>query len=74
VSAETDHHDDSVEAASELSAEQLAAHDQAMARDEDGYLDPITGYFVMTRGYHLRRGDCCGNRCRHCPYGHINCD
>ncbi len=23
---------------------------------------------VMTERYHLERGDCCGNGCRHCPY------
>jgi hypothetical protein len=23
---------------------------------------------VFTAGYHLRRGYCCGNGCRHCPY------
>jgi len=23
---------------------------------------------VFTADYHLRRGYCCGNRCRHCPY------
>jgi hypothetical protein len=28
------------------------------------------GYLVFTAQYLLRRGYCCGNRCRHCPYGH----
>ena len=28
------------------------------------------GYVVFTEQYLLRRGYCCGNRCRHCPYGH----
>ena len=23
---------------------------------------------VFTARYHLRRGYCCGNGCRHCPY------
>jgi hypothetical protein len=23
---------------------------------------------VMTESYHKRRGICCGNGCRHCPY------
>lgn len=27
------------------------------------------GYIVFTPWYHLKRGDCCGNGCRHCPYG-----
>jgi Family of unknown function (DUF5522) len=26
-------------------------------------------YWVFTSQYHLRRGYCCGNGCRHCPYG-----
>ncbi len=24
--------------------------------------------FVFTAWYHLRRGSCCGNNCKHCPY------
>jgi len=27
------------------------------------------GYMVFTAQYHLKRGYCCGNGCRHCPYG-----
>ena len=26
------------------------------------------GSVVFTEKYLLNRGDCCGNRCRHCPY------
>ena len=26
------------------------------------------GYRAMTASYHQRRGSCCGNGCRHCPY------
>jgi len=26
------------------------------------------GYRVMTEDYHKRRGYCCGNGCRHCPF------
>lgn len=29
------------------------------------YVDPQTGYQVMTRRAHLERGECCGNECRH---------
>jgi hypothetical protein len=32
----------------------------------DFYLE--RGLMVFTAAYHLRRGYCCGNRCRHCPY------
>ncbi len=30
------------------------------------------GNHVFTAWYHLKRGDCCGNNCRHCPYEHKN--
>ena len=26
------------------------------------------GYIVFTEKYHLEKGHCCGNGCRHCPY------
>ena len=26
------------------------------------------GTMVLTEDYHKRRGYCCGNGCRHCPY------
>lgn len=26
------------------------------------------GLIVLTEKYHLDRGHCCGNGCRHCPY------
>ena len=32
----------------------------------DYYLEG--GRMVFTATYHLRRGYCCGSRCRHCPY------
>ena len=48
------------------------AHDHACARGDTGYLDPTTGLFVFTRDHLVQRGWCCGNRCRHCPYDHVN--
>ena len=30
------------------------------------------GLMVLTEDYLRRRGYCCGNECRHCPYGHEN--
>jgi len=38
----------------------------------DTYIDPTTGYQVLTSEALLKKGKCCGNSCRHCPYGHIN--
>ncbi|MCP4893073.1 MAG: hypothetical protein GY911_04575 [Actinomycetales bacterium] len=46
----------------------MHAHDAACERGELGYLDPRTGLFVMTATFHLDRGQCCHNGCRHCPY------
>lgn len=34
------------------------------------YLD--NGLFVFTEFYHLGRGRCCNNNCRHCAYGYSN--
>jgi hypothetical protein len=28
------------------------------------------GYVVLTEKYHLDRGYCCGNGCKHCPFGY----
>jgi hypothetical protein len=50
-------------------AEILAAHATALARGDDGYTDPVTGFFVFTAAYLAARGDCCESGCRHCPYG-----
>ena len=36
--------------------------------NEDYYLNE-QGYIVFTAAYHLKRGYCCGNGCKHCPYG-----
>ncbi len=30
------------------------------------------GYVVLTEKYHLERGYCCGNACKHCPFDHIS--
>ena len=46
----------------------LAAHRAAIEAGEPGYLDPVTGLFVITAAEHVRRGSCCANDCRHCPY------
>lgn len=28
--------------------------------------------YVFSRWFHLKRGQCCGHACRHCPYGQVN--
>ena len=39
-----------------------------MLKDDEFYMDG--GFMVLTEAFHLRRGSCCGNGCRHCPYDH----
>lgn len=39
----------------------------AISRPADFYVDE-KGRTVFTPEYHLKRGHCCGNGCRHCPY------
>lgn len=43
-------------------------HDRAVDEGKPGYIDPATGLFVMTSAWLAKRGYCCGNGCRHCPY------
>lgn len=38
-----------------------------LVEGEDYYYNE-EGYLVLTARYHLERGYCCGNGCRHCPY------
>uniref|UniRef100_A0A803XM82 Chromosome 1 open reading frame 53 n=1 Tax=Meleagris gallopavo TaxID=9103 RepID=A0A803XM82_MELGA len=44
----------------------------ACAAGRQTYVDPATGYQVLTEAAHLRRGKCCGSACRHCPYEQVN--
>lgn len=47
-------------------------HLAACEAGRDTYIDSVTGYQVLTSKALLKQGACCGNSCRHCPYGHIN--
>lgn len=47
-------------------------HELACAAGETTYIDPESGYTVFTAVGLRKRGKCCGNGCRHCPYGHMN--
>ena len=47
-------------------------HHQAILDKQSTYIDPATGFTVFTELAHLKRGKCCGNQCRHCPYGWSN--
>jgi hypothetical protein len=35
----------------------------------DYYLNE-QGYMVFTAAFHLKRGRCCGNGCKHCPFAY----
>jgi hypothetical protein len=38
--------------------------------EEGDYYENEQGYRVFTGQYHLKRGYCCKNGCKHCPYGY----
>jgi hypothetical protein len=40
---------------------------QQLTEGEDFYFNE-QGFMVLTEKYHLARGTCCGNGCRHCPF------
>jgi hypothetical protein len=40
--------------------------------EEGDYYFNEAGLMVFTAQYHLKRGFCCGNKCKHCPYGWEN--
>ena len=42
-----------------------------METNEDYYFNEA-GLMVFTEAYHLKRGYCCGNKCKHCPYNYKN--
>ncbi len=42
-----------------------------LVEGEDYYYNE-QGYIVLTQKYHLQKGFCCGNGCRHCPYDYEN--
>lgn len=47
-------------------------HRKAVENNEETYIDPVTGLTVFTRLAHLKKKECCGSYCRHCPYNHCN--
>lgn len=42
-----------------------------LVEGEDFYYNE-EGYIVLTEKYHLEKGFCCGNGCKHCPYNYQN--
>jgi Family of unknown function (DUF5522) len=37
-------------------------------QDSDDWIIDANGFSVATRAFLMRRGSCCANQCRHCPY------
>jgi CRISPR/Cas system-associated exonuclease Cas4 (RecB family) len=47
-------------------------HDKVCEQGQDVYIDPVSGYQVLTEQALFNHSKCCRSICRHCPYGHIN--
>jgi hypothetical protein len=45
---------------------------EVLVENEDYYFE--NGLMVLTSQYLLRRGYCCEQGCRHCPYGYVATD
>jgi uncharacterized protein DUF5522 len=56
------------DAGANVPAAARAAHDAAVAAGAPAYVDPDSGYLVLTAATLRARGECCANGCRHCPY------
>lgn len=46
--------------------EDISENKQENPINQDFYIE--NGMFTMKEAAHLKRGKCCGNKCRHCPY------
>jgi Family of unknown function (DUF5522) len=42
-----------------------------LVEGQDFYYSEL-GYVVLTAKFHMEKGVCCGNGCRHCPYNYKN--
>lgn len=47
----------------------MSGFSQKKKLEEDEYYLSPEGYIVFTEKYLLKRGYCCKNGCKHCPYG-----
>ncbi|MBO1321049.1 DUF5522 domain-containing protein [Acanthopleuribacter pedis] len=50
-----------------INSHQVAEADLARRLEYDHYTNE-QGYMVFTERFHVKRGICCGNGCRHCPF------
>ena len=51
---------------------QLFVKEQQKPKHQPGDFYYEQGKMIMTEQYHLRRGHCCDNKCKHCPYNRKN--
>jgi len=47
----------------------FSGFDNRSKLEKDDYYFSDEGYIVFTEKYLLKRGYCCQNGCKHCPYG-----
>ena len=48
--------------------QQLYVQETTKKSPEPDFYKDENGRFVMTESFHIRRGSCCGSKCKHCPY------
>ena len=48
--------------------QQLYVQETTKKSPEPDFYKDDSGNIVMTESFHIKRGKCCGNNCRHCPY------
>jgi len=46
----------------------MKAFSKIESLEKDEYYHSKQGYIVFTEKHHLKRGYCCNNNCKHCPY------
>lgn len=50
-------------------SEDMSGFSRKNKLDKDEYYLSSEGFLVFTEKYLLKRGFCCKNGCKHCPYG-----
>lgn len=48
--------------------QQLYVQEITKKSPEPDFYKDDNGKIVMTESYHMKRGSCCGSKCKHCPY------
>lgn len=48
--------------------QQLYVQETLKKSPEPDFYKDENGKLVMTESFHIKRGNCCGSKCKHCPY------